>query len=150
MINPQELRIGNYFSQTIYAKGIRMPSGAVGKIQTLRFESVEWVHYNQIPAQVETWPITLYSEMEPIPLTPEWLERFGFYCPFVGGVYESITRSMDMRFRIHKVSGDLFIIGNYESSARPIQYVHQLQNLYFALTGEELTVTPPVHTHDGK
>lgn len=77
----------------------------------------------------------------PIPITSEWLERFGFYCLSVG-VFERITRSMDMRFRILKVSGNLFIIGNYESSARPIQYVHQLQNLYFALTGEELNQHP--------
>lgn len=112
-----ELRIGNLFVWSGFA--------SMGQGQDV-------VGFNNIGC---------HNLMEPIPLTPEWLERFGFYCPFVGGVYERITRSMDMRFRVHKVSGDLFIIGNYESSARPIQYVHQLQNLYFALTGEELTIS---------
>lgn len=142
MINPQELRIGNYFNPTVYVKGLRVLSGAIGKVQTLRFDSAEWVLYDKIPAQVETWTDTLYSEMEPIPLTYEWLERFGFFNPFVGPVCDKITERMDMRFRIHKVGENKFILGHYESSSKPIEYVHQLQNLYFALVGEELTIQP--------
>lgn len=126
-MNPRELRIGNFV----------------------------FVRLDTPPMPIATVNLTDFILLDkgkdhllPIPLAPEWLEKFGFYCPFVG-VYEIITRRMDMIFRIYKVSGDLFIIGNYESSASPIQYVHQLQNLYFALTGEELTIvnqqetTPP-------
>ena len=69
----------------------------------------------------------------PIPITEEWLLKFGaeennsFY---INGY----------NFSIHLESGNLsFDHGEYTDLAT-IKYVHQLQNLYFALTGEELTV----------
>ncbi len=61
---------------------------------------------------------------KPIPLTEEWLERFNWNPPKDIGVSFSLTTD-----EIH------FVAGNYY---KKIEYVHQLQNLYFALTGEEL------------
>ena len=63
---------------------------------------------------------------KPIPLTEEWLERFNWNPPKDIGVSFSLTT-----YEIH------FVAGNYY---KKIEYVHQLQNLYFALTGEELTI----------
>jgi hypothetical protein len=64
------------------------------------------------------------EDYEPIPLTEEWLERFNWNAPKDIGVSFSLTTG-----EIH------FVIGNYY---KKIQYVHQLQNLYFALTNTEL------------
>ncbi|KKN06715.1 hypothetical protein LCGC14_1074420 [marine sediment metagenome] len=84
-----------------------------------------------------------YEHLQPIPLTEEWLKKFGlqknesghwcnlvesYYCyieivPFKNGIYS------------------LGILGHYDARlgyTSEIKYVHQLQNLYFALTGEEL------------
>lgn len=75
------------------------------------------------------------SWIKPIPLTEEWLLKFGFerhssnpfwfkklqVCVSLVGVIELISWDM----QVFKVDNE-------------IQYVHQLQNLYYALTGEEL------------
>ncbi len=62
--------------------------------------------------------------LQPIPLTEEWLKRFNWNPPKDIGVSFSLTTD-----EIH------FVAGNYY---KKIEHVHQLQNLYFALTGEEL------------
>ena len=78
----------------------------------------------------------------PIPLTPEILEKAGFVqhhddcslqpiyikkifgnTPFVWGVYPEVLGS-----------------GIVINDAMQLQSLHQLQNLYFALTGEELNI----------
>lgn len=68
---------------------------------------------------------------ESIPLTKEWLIKFEFY-----------PSAHDIRFwRKGSVMLKLTDKGfkfNYGISIRYIQSVHQLQNLYFALTGNEL------------
>jgi hypothetical protein len=75
-------------------------------------------------------------ECEPILLTEEWLLKFGFN-----------TTQWD-NFNSHRLmigNNDYTIViysdGNCEIGdvvTCKIKYVHQLQNLYFALTGEEL------------
>ena len=73
---------------------------------------------------------------QPIPLTEEWLLKFGF---------EEKSKSKNFylgnfRFHISKPAnydGFIFCDG-YDVITDRIKYVHQLQNLYFALIGEEL------------
>ena len=75
--------------------------------------------------------------IKPIPLTEEWLLKFGFkksnvYC---FGNHKLIIESLmgdrhSCRYRINP---------NESIWISELHYVHQLQNLYFALTGEELT-----------
>ena len=75
-------------------------------------------------------------QLESIPITEEWLVRFGFEkVSGKDGFYLN-----DWRFHISSpINYDGFLLceGYYVISDR-IQHVHQLQNLYFALTGEEL------------
>lgn len=76
---------------------------------------------------------------EPIPITAEWLERLGFnFSPPINSwvkdshrIYTSDTNGIYVfnMFSIH--DADSYI---------EFQCVHQLQNLFFALTGEELTL----------
>lgn len=63
-----------------------------------------------------------------IPLTPEILDKCGL---MGGGMFPAIEY-----FTLE--SGSLFFEGYYTTV--DIKYLHQLQNLYFALTGEELEV----------
>lgn len=78
------------------------------------------------------------NEAEPIHLTEEWLLKFGFkrYDIYRCGIDEKlvIDGSSDAFgfFAEDEVSGFIY--------DRQIKYVHQLQNLYFALTGEELKI----------
>lgn len=96
--------------------------------------------------------------IKPIPLTEEWLLKLGLF---------KITKKEDLwgndEIGVYDFNGkirwsDFFITSNglkdftlyvatiddgMESAEylNNIIYVHQLQNLYFALTGEELTIT---------
>lgn len=81
-----------------------------------------------------------FSEFyEPIPLTEEILLKCGFekYSEgnFVLGNFILSYLTTDENFEFeYKVSGiDSWLL-------KDIKYLHQLQNLYFALTNEELTV----------
>lgn len=80
-----------------------------------------------------------FESLEPIPLTEDWLLKFGF---------DEYLSPTDLRIKI--ASGVLlqFHFGVNKTEcwigdeiSRPnLIYVHQLQNLYHALTGEELTI----------
>jgi len=81
-------------------------------------------------------------EYKPIPLTEEWLLKFGFEednYNYVMGVHQQIFSGL-MEFDFNeRLNCWEFSIGSCNDLTR-IQYVHQLQNLYFALTGEELKI----------
>ena len=83
--------------------------------------------------EIESYP----EKFKPIPLTEEWLLKFGF----------EIDNGLDKRYR--KENDHIEVGLRYIKSIKvfklgfigtEIKYVHQLQNLYFALTGEELII----------
>jgi len=77
---------------------------------------------------------------KPVPLTEEWLERFGFeqmklYTGDNCFVKEKFCVLCDGQLKNY----DLRLTFDSDQTIRvELDYVHQLQNLYFALTGEEL------------
>ena len=79
------------------------------------------------------------SWLRPIPLTKEWLLKFGFEEPKHTPIY-SIEIKFDSDF-IDYLDYNLeekTVSLSYDFCGINCFYVHQLQNLYFALTGEEL------------
>jgi hypothetical protein len=81
------------------------------------------------------WPLV---DISPIPLSEEWLKRFGF--EFEEGVF------CKGRIDVENLMGDEYNlrirIDNENSAfANYVPFVHTLQNLFFFLTGEELTIT---------
>lgn len=85
----------------------------------------------------QLWSI---EELKPIPLTEEWLERFGF---------EQKDKSEDwvdnVGYMELGLNGDGYVMleRSYYHASQILLYVHQLQNLYYAISGEELTVKEP-------
>jgi len=67
---------------------------------------------------------------KPIPLTEDWLLRLG------KGKGNLIINGLHEKGVLYFNSGADYI----EFDAKHIKYVHQLQNLYHALTGKELTI----------
>jgi hypothetical protein len=115
-MKPNELRIGNWVN---YCNGKRILDAELF-LQLLKYT----------------------TPFDPIPLTEKWLLKFGFYETtkenYVSGLY---TLNKPDGFYINKETMCYCEI-DYEGTTNDrikIQYVHQLQNLYFALTGEELT-----------
>ena len=139
MIKSTELRIGNYIS---------CESNPIAKVVSIDDSiRVNKQCENEIDYQInQGW----LKEIKPIPITEEWLARFGAKKDEKSGF------SNTYRIEINEHIG-IFInifekgyrgwIGYYELKPYDIPgipiyydvlYVHQLQNLYFALTNKEL------------
>jgi hypothetical protein len=76
--------------------------------------------------------------MMPICITEEWLERFGFHETQRTAKYVefSINNEYFLRLPICKhLEKDYWVALRGDVK---IKYIHQLQNLYYALTGKEL------------
>ena len=71
---------------------------------------------------------------KPIPLTEDWLLDFGFIIQMFG----IPPRFYNGKLKITKDYRGFWVQPCYNFVL--IKYVHQLQNLYFELTGEELTL----------
>lgn len=111
----EELRIGNYFEW--------IPIASMGR-------GVDQITSGQ---QIDD-----YKDFKRgIPLTEEWLKKFGFVR--LKNWQDSWMWLVNFGINFHAGSWHW----NDMSKSKKIEYVHQLQNLYFALTGEEL-VSPPI------
>jgi hypothetical protein len=150
-----ELRIGNY---VIYEIDDMILVAAIDVINPT-FCNIEFV--DVIPDDLSRYQDGMWYEyIKPIPLTEEWLLKFGFYkeenvtpvskyhshfysigyddCKYSfayasfrddWGFYHSYTDAVDEKDN-----------NRFDAISFGIQSVHELQNLYFALTGEELTL----------
>jgi len=109
MLQSKDLRIGNYIMQ----------GGKITCVEKLSRSIDDWDRTNGKRTQ----------DCQPIPLTEEWLLKFGFE-----------TQGIMAKVWILKNINVWALDGGFANDLDyPINYVHQLQNLYFALTGEELT-----------
>jgi hypothetical protein len=123
MIQPEELRIGNVI---FINDSLRTVEGIVGDQVWFKKEK----HLSQ----------DLIINCNPVPLTEGWLLRMGFdKKPWS----EYLLNLGDMEVHARKTNNGtwLELMINYENaSVSHISYVHQLQNLYYALTGTELKI----------
>ena len=87
------------------------------------YVSVNTYHISTIEAGKEPFK----SRYKPIPLTEEWLVKFGF------------DKGTMCWFNDTNIGFEFNAKGVVKwNQPKHIKHVHQLQNLYFALTGEEL------------
>ena len=89
----------------------------------------------------------LLCVIEPIPLTPEVLEKCGFdFIPEWDYPDRSkgdawILKPYIVSETDNNIYGISWLIGGiFSSCPTEVKHLHQLQNLYFALTGEELNI----------
>jgi len=82
----------------------------------------------------ETLYETKKEYIKPIPLTEEWLLKFGFE-KNLKDLSWSLPNRVPLTFYF---DGERLSVKFYQGNEK--RYVHQLQNLYFALTNEELTI----------
>ena len=128
MIAANELRIGN------------LAYNQYGKIGTVwGFKVGDATHdFEHIVSFKELNVNSCYSRyIKPIPLTPEILEKCGFEKDNDG-----IYSKLGFMFWLDDI-GVMQLALNYSPICNaPCKYVHQLQNLIYALTGEEITFKP--------
>jgi len=115
-----ELRLGNY----------------VGFWGTTDFVT----QVNEIEIETNAYNNVSINDVKPIPLTEEWLIKFGFFPSKYKDGY-TISPYGKNEFLLDKEYTDEgeWDFCTDENYLKTIKYVHQLQNLYFALTNEELT-----------
>ena len=80
------------------------------------------------------------EDYNPIPLTEEWLLKFGFEKAPLVDKYLKGYFTYDSKLKYFTYFTDIED-GGYENiiiQKEKLKYVHQLQNIYFALIGEEL------------
>jgi hypothetical protein len=134
MIQANELRIGNWVNYC----------GAIDFVTVINtddenFEFINTTSYSNISLE----------DIKPIPLTEEILLKCGFikdfnqfFSPIVLLLNDSLEMYADNQDNYSLVN--LFTIPIYEDcdtfNLLQIEYLHQLQNLYFALTGTELEI----------
>jgi hypothetical protein len=74
-------------------------------------------------------------KLKPIPLTEEWVVKFG------GIKRPNGIKHIDIGdFTLLETEGGFIVWHKGHSLGRIFKHVYQLQNLYFALTGEELKI----------
>jgi len=76
------------------------------------------------------------GKFKSIPLTEEWLLKFGFH----ESPLDEIIIFRNGKFSLSRNAKHHYSVGYNGGFMRFVQYVHQLQNLYFALTGNELAI----------
>lgn len=84
-----------------------------------------------------------YSDLRPIPITEEWLIKFGFNDGIIGICQFSIKPKTDLLIVKSRTCyiASIEIEGANILHTQLIEYVHQLQNLYSSLTGKDLIVS---------
>lgn len=116
----KDLRFGNYVESNFYK----------GKLTAWNNDKCVIKH----KAGIEKCDV---DNLKPILLRENWLIDFGFIKrPFQGKDF-FVMDNIELSFsEIGVFKGWVFNMN--ENDLRGVHYVHQLQNLYFALTGEEL------------
>ena len=135
MITSKELRLGNYIL------GFYEDEDGLEENEDVLFEAIckvtsldcsGFLDFN-IYVESDDCNVEVYEKFEGIELTEEWLLKFGFKRFPWGLVKDNLLFKDDL-----KCSYLILQVGNgFEVK---VKYVHELQNLYFALTGSELTV----------
>ena len=119
-----ELRIGNWYKSVKWNRSVQCELSDLYDLCAKSDGS-----YNDPP---------INEMFEPIPLTEEWLLKFGFEGNSIFGA--------NIKYKIgyfevwYFGEPDRYMLENLKNMRVYIEYVHQLQNLYFALTGTELLI----------
>ena len=133
-----DLRVGNYISCTDFECMDEVPtelSEKYDKVLRIYDNVIQW---NSISDDISYYSATDINYVDPIPITEEWLLSFGFKLDYRNSehtkLYSNEKLTIDYNFTDKYIDFDNVLL----APDIKIEYVHQLQNLYYALTGEEL------------
>lgn len=145
MLKSNELRLGNYVTDEFY-EGFKN----VIEVKSINDKGInlEIVDDGHVPECSQQWigPDKSIDIIKPIPLTEEWLVKFGFVeNEVVKCLYEKTLGILTISVCIERSNILDIIISNTNITGATLdiklyEYVHQLQNLFYALSGTELTL----------
>jgi hypothetical protein len=130
----QELRIGNLLEY----------EDKIIEINGITISSIYWGNGNFAP--------NIEGFFKPIPLTEEWHNKFGTFKNGFKSFEYVLPRKNNISLKVIftgdyvmlrqgevSIEDDIISVWNKDITKRDM-YLHEWQNLYFALTGEELTL----------
>jgi hypothetical protein len=124
MITANEVRIGNWIADECEPYHFQ-----VEELRKYVGDSI-WAFYRKGSIKAK--------EITPIPLTEEWLKRFGF------DTQDWIISHNDTYFNLFKEGNNYFFTADqHHHNSQPFQFVHQLQNIFHSITQTELTLSNP-------
>jgi hypothetical protein len=137
-MKPSNFRIGNYVTG-IYEDEDGIKSSTLCRITAIDEHGNLGDGFEFMFESIEGEMHEVYDDSNPIPLTEEWLLRFGFFQSY----HKSYSLGKEQIFNVwskgtftyNQIQAAWWYNGLLEIQP---EYVHQLQNLYFALTGTEL------------
>ena len=149
MIKANELRIGNWLSVNEDGPDVNKQIVYIGK-DCKGFDGY-FLNFGAMSVSLEGRE----DNVTPIPLTPEILENYGFIKDGFGAYNIAVKNNYQTSKGILSFSGDYLYLRHENDNNKSNDsictlwnkdlmkefYVHDLQNLYFALTGEELKIT---------
>ncbi|WP_288373977.1 hypothetical protein [uncultured Chryseobacterium sp.] len=121
MIAPQDLRLGNLVQY----------DGKIFKVKEIR-------NYIIVCDRGKGNVDFTVNEISPIELTEDWLLKFG-YEPTTLGYWSNGKIEIGYTTTDDNIHYEYISI-THKTEMTNLKYVHQLQNLFFAFTGEELTI----------
>ncbi len=132
-VSVTELRVGNLLHYNGNSK-------EVGKVTLLVQDMINELSYCQLDYRKNKkhWIINL----DAIPLTEEWLLNYGFE-KGIDNVYFIKAKHIYIKL-FEEIGHVLGCVEKYSKTFKisdDIKYVHQLQNLYFSLSGSELQIS---------
>lgn len=123
MIKSADLRLGNLF-QVAPSRDVTF------QVVELLADGVSACLASQDSDTVKTWESFLYADLFPVPLSDEMLENYGFTDGMLGDL-ELVPFEHEMPTYVAFFS---------KTTLCHVQFVHELQNLFYALYNEELSV----------
>jgi hypothetical protein len=132
MIKETELRIGNLV-------GFYRP-----EVTEMRIGSVQQIYINEdniyrvIIPKFSSYIGLPLAGIKPITLTEEWLISFGFIKESNKNIVWDFTDKKTGWFTISERDGFYKFCNIRDLIGKQFKYVHELQNLYFSLTGNDL------------
>lgn len=122
MIDPKELRIGNYLNDFL---------GRHGKLLEFSLKRAKMkMEFSTLKCDLQ--------DLHRIELNEEWLLKFGFV-KIPESKNDYLFATLNLRFE----KGVFFVYKHIAETfgfLGSVKYVHQLQNLFFALTGSEFPI----------
>ena len=130
MINEKELRTGNLYAT------IRNQEIIVMGVDTLnKFVAISSSNNTDITAKNES--SVIFEDLNPIEITPKSIGQLGFTADETMSI--NIFSDNNVRFIWNeKLSQVVLVDGKNGVIGQEIKYLHQLQNIYYFLTGKEL------------
>lgn len=132
MVDIRELRIGNFF-KTPFSDNFSVD-------EIYKNEDGFYCVKNNIGCNV-SYLCGFVEDLQPIPLTEELLLKCGFNVEcYEFQIKEQLLLTIEDFWILYNTRTNFYVVIFFNKAFKQIEYMHQLQNIYFDLTGKELEV----------